>query len=76
MPSKFPEPKNCAQKIPAPDIPPNIQRLKTKISWFAMATPDIGSVPSLPTIILSRRLTKLVMPFWTTIGTAIAISIA
>ena len=35
-----------------------------------MPTPDIGSVPTRPIIMLSRRLTKLEMPFWITIGTA------
>ena len=35
-----------------------------------MATPDMGSVPICPTIMLSKKLTKLVMPFWTIIGKA------
>ena len=33
-----------------------------------MATPLMGSVPTCPTMTLSRRLTKLVMTLWIKIG--------
>lgn len=41
-------------KILAADTAPKIARLYTKISWFTIATPDICSVPSCPTIMLSK----------------------
>ena len=63
-------PKNWAPKIPAPLTVPNMQRLNTKISWLAMLTPLISSVPMRPTITLSRRLTKLVIPFCMAMGNA------
>ncbi len=40
-----------------------------------MATPDIGSVPTCPTITLSSRLTKFVIRFWIRIGTSTANSL-
>ena len=55
-------PANCAPKIDAPEMPPKIVMLKTKTSWFAMATLLIGVVPSAPTIRLSARLAKFVSP--------------
>ena len=64
-----PLPKNCAPKIEAPARPPKTVRLNTNRSWLTIATPDIDSVPSRPTITLSSRLTKFVMPCWMTIGT-------
>ena len=51
-------------------MPPKIARLYTKISWFTIATPDICSVPSCPTIILSKKLTRLVMAFCRIMGIA------
>ena len=39
---------------------------------LTMATPDICSVPTRPTMILSKSETKLVMAFCTIIGTATA----
>ena len=56
----------------APASPPKIQRLYTNMSWLTMATPDIGSVPTWPTMMLSSRLTKFVMTFWIRIGIRIA----
>ena len=43
-----------------------------KLNWFTMATPDICSVPTWPTIRLSSRFTKFVMTFWIIIGIATA----
>ena len=63
MPSSSPLPKNCAVKIPAPLNAPNIARLKTKMSWLTIETPDICSVPREPTIRLSSILTKFVIKF-------------
>ena len=65
-------PKYWAEKIPAPDIPPNTARLKTKISWLTTATPVIWSVPTLPTITLSNNATILVKRLCITIGRAMA----
>ena len=45
-------------------------RLNTSISWFTMAIPDICSVPTCPTMILSKSPTKFVIPFWIIMGTA------
>ena len=50
---------------------PKINKLKTKINWLVIATPDICSVPTRPIMILSNRFTKFVIPFCTMIGTAI-----
>ena len=71
-PSSSPLPKNCAPKMPAPETAPKMARLKTKISWLTMETPVICSVPTRPTMMLSSRLTKFVMPFWIMMGTATA----
>ena len=40
-----------------------------------MDTPLIGSVPVCPTMMLSSRDTKFVIPFWIMIGTATASTI-
>ena len=40
-----------------------------------MEIPLIDSVPSWPTMMLSRRFTKFVIPFWTIMGTATASTI-
>ncbi len=40
-----------------------------------MATPVICSVPTRPTMMLSSRLTKFVMPFWIMMGIATASAI-
>ena len=56
--------------ILAADTAPNTARLYTNMSWFTIATPDICSVPSCPTIMLSRKLTRFVIAFWIIIGMA------
>ncbi len=43
-------------------MPPKMVRLKIKMIWLTMATPDMGWVPSRPTITLSSRFTNEVMP--------------
>ena len=45
-------------------------------SWLAIDTPDISRVPSLPIMILSRRLTKFVTALCSMIGTAMASTMA
>ena len=60
----------------APDTAPKMVRLNTKVSWLAIATPDICSVPTRPTIRLSSRLTKLLMAFCTMIGITMASTMA
>ena len=54
-----------------PDRPPKTARNQTNVSWFTMATPDIASVPTRPTMMLSSMFTKFVMPCWIMMGTAI-----
>ena len=56
--------------MPGPASAPKMARLNTKISCPAMETAVIASVPWLPIIMLSTRLTILVMPFWIIMGTA------
>ena len=63
MPASSREPWNWAVKIPAPELAPKMHKLKTNMSWFTMDTPLMGSVPMRPTMMLSRRETKLEMPF-------------
>ena len=53
-----------------PPMAPNTARLKIKISWLTMETPDICSVPSAPTIRLSSMLTRLVIKFCSMMGRA------
>ena len=67
-PSVSPLPKNCAPNIPAPDIAPNTQRLKTNISWFTTDTPLICMVPRRPIMMLSSILTNVVIPVCTIMG--------
>ena len=55
-----------------PERPPNRARYQTNSSSLTIATPDMGSVPTRPTMMLSTMLTKFVIPFWIMIGTAIA----
>ena len=69
-PSRLPEPKNCAPKMPAPDTAPKTARLKTNIKVLATLTPRRCASSMRPTMMLSKRLTNCVMPFWIMIGTA------
>ena len=56
--------------MPGPESPPKTARKKTKINCPTIDTAVILSVPRLPTIRLSTRLTALVIPFCIIIGTA------
>jgi len=59
-----------AKLDPAPELAPKTHRLNTNSRPLTMETPLMGTVPTCPTMMLSSRDTKLVMPFWMIMGTA------